>query len=137
MKENHYYQATNIKELDKLLNQFYKTFQIKGNFKYVCKCGTSSTPHTVYDCNSPICDKIECDQRINGYFFPPIKDEVYLELINLLIEIRGYMLFDTCNNIKISILKECVKIIHALSEEKAQMFRQRVQELIEESNKIW
>ena len=137
MEEKQCYQSISIEELDKWLNQFYKTLQIKRNLKYVCKCGTSSTPHTVYDCNSPICDKTECDQRIEGYFLPPIKDEVYLKLIDLLIEIRGYMLFDTYNNIQISILKECIKIMHALSEEKAQMFRQRVQELIEESNKIY
>ena len=66
-------------ELEK---QFFDTFGIEPTAnKYECRCGTSSTKHTTKTCKSPICDKMYCDQKQTGVFYPMIENRHYLELI--------------------------------------------------------
>ena len=78
--------------------QFFKTFGIAPiAMKYECKCGTSSTKHTVDTCKSQFCDKKYCNQKQTGVFYPQITAERLLELIVITTKYTNWI--RTMNNI--------------------------------------
>lgn len=90
----------------KIFSQFCKTFQIKG-------------------------------KRVrNINFVQPFTYSTYLYLIDLLIEVRGSIVLSNQSNIKDEVLKNCFELFDNLCDEKAQMFKQRVQKIIEVTSKL-